>query len=183
VAGLLATNQLSKAAYCDVVKLQGMWPSRGRWPTPARLFGPAMGQVGMMASPWSHPRWRSFHPEALSGHQRARIASPARIQARGSPVARCTAPMISFSSLYHQNTIQNTWQSLFGGDLLQILCSNLTIHLYQSCSSINQLQIDYRDLAHLLTPSSLNRVQSLAELTVRPVSDYMGDWQQYFESI
>jgi hypothetical protein len=159
-----------------VVKLQGMWPSRNRRPTPARLSRPAVRQVGMTASPWSHPRWRSFHPKALSDHQRAQIASPARIQARGSLAARCTAPVISFSSLYHQNTIQNTSQSLFGRDLLQISCSNLTIHLYQSCSSINQLQIDYRDLAHLLTPSSLNQVQSLAELTIRPISDYIGDW-------
>jgi hypothetical protein len=37
VARLPATNQLSKAAYCDVVKLQGTWPSCGRQPTPARL--------------------------------------------------------------------------------------------------------------------------------------------------
>jgi hypothetical protein len=56
VARLPTTNQLSKAAYCDVVKIQGTWPSRGRRPTPARLSGPAVRQVGTVASPWSHPR-------------------------------------------------------------------------------------------------------------------------------
>jgi hypothetical protein len=33
-------NQLPKAAYCDVVKLQGTWHSRGRQQNPARLPGP-----------------------------------------------------------------------------------------------------------------------------------------------
>jgi hypothetical protein len=36
---------------------------------------------------------------------------------------------------------------------------------------MNQPQFDYRDLAHLLTPSSLIRVQSSAELIVSPVSE------------
>jgi hypothetical protein len=41
MAGLPATNQLSRAAYCDEVKLQGTWRPIGRRPTPANLFGPA----------------------------------------------------------------------------------------------------------------------------------------------
>jgi hypothetical protein len=99
-----------------------------------------------------------------------------------SPAARGNESGILFSHCTIRHHSEHL-PELIWGDLFQISCSNLTIHLYQSCSPINQLQIDYRDLAHLLTPSSLNRVQSLAELTVRPVSDYMGDWQQYFESI
>jgi hypothetical protein len=49
VAKLPATNQLPKAAYCDVVKLQGMWPSRGRRPTLVRLSRPSIRQVGTAA--------------------------------------------------------------------------------------------------------------------------------------
>jgi hypothetical protein len=124
-----ATNQLSEAAYCDMVKLQGIWPSRGRRPTPMRLSRPAVRQVCTAASLWSHPWWRSFHPEALSGHQMARIASPARIQAWGSPSARCTAPVISFSSLYHQKPYQDAWQSGLQCPDLQFSCDNLLIHL------------------------------------------------------
>ena len=42
VAGLPAINQQSRAAYCDVVKLQGTWRPIGRRPTPANLSGPAV---------------------------------------------------------------------------------------------------------------------------------------------
>jgi hypothetical protein len=49
VASLPATNQLSKAAYCNVVKLQGTWPSRSRRPTLVRLSRPAVRQVGTAA--------------------------------------------------------------------------------------------------------------------------------------
>jgi hypothetical protein len=49
VASLPAMNQLSKAAYCDVVKLQGTWPSRGRRTTPARLSRLTVRQGGMVA--------------------------------------------------------------------------------------------------------------------------------------
>jgi hypothetical protein len=72
VASLPATNQLSKAAYYDVVKLQGTWPLRSRRPTPARLSGPAVRQLGTADRPWSHLRWRSFHPRrypGTSGHE------------------------------------------------------------------------------------------------------------------
>jgi hypothetical protein len=55
-------------------------------------------------------------------------------------------------------------------DLLQILCSDLTNFVHQSCSPIIQIQIDYRDLAHLPTPLSLNWIQSWANLTVSPSS-------------
>ena len=72
---------------------------------------------------------------------------------------------IFLQTLYHQDPHESVWQNIFRGDLLQNSCRNSTIHLYQSCSSINQLQFDYRDLAHLLTPLSLNQVQSLWELT------------------
>jgi hypothetical protein len=56
VARLPAMNQLPKAAYYDVVKLQGTWPTHGRRPTLAWLSGPAVRQVGTAASTWSHPR-------------------------------------------------------------------------------------------------------------------------------
>ena len=56
VARLPTMNQLSKAAYCDVVKLQGTWPSRGRQPTPARLSGPAVRQVGTTAMVEQSPK-------------------------------------------------------------------------------------------------------------------------------
>jgi hypothetical protein len=91
-----------------------------------------------------------------------------RIRARGRwPRGRLNLKI--FCALYHQILIQSAWQSNLQGDLLQNSCSDLTISLYQSCISINQLQIDYRDMVHLLTPSSLNWVQSLADLTVRPI--------------
>jgi hypothetical protein len=103
--------------------------SRDRRPTPARLSRPAVRQGGTAASPWSHPRWRSVHSKALSWYQWVRIASPARIQARGSPVARCTAPVILFSSLYHQKPYQDAWQSGLQCPDLQFSCDNLLIHL------------------------------------------------------
>jgi hypothetical protein len=54
VARLSAMNQLPKVAYCDVVKLQGMWPSCGMRPTPARRYPSTNGHE-------SHRRRESRH--------------------------------------------------------------------------------------------------------------------------
>jgi hypothetical protein len=56
MARLSAINQLPKAAHSDVVKLQGMWPSGGTRPTPARLSGPAVRQVGTAARAQQCPK-------------------------------------------------------------------------------------------------------------------------------
>jgi hypothetical protein len=69
-----------------------------------------------------------------------------------------STPGIFFQLLYNGILIQSAWPNTFGDVLFQNLCSNLIIHLYQSCSSIIQLQFDYRDLAHLLTIYILNQV-------------------------
>jgi hypothetical protein len=129
VAGLPATNQLSRVAYCDVAKLQGTWRPIGRRPTPANLSGLAVRQGGTAASPESHPRRRSFHPKALSWHQWARITSAAWIQVRGLPAARCTAPGIFFSYCTIAIPIQSAWQSKRKRLDLQFLCENLLIYL------------------------------------------------------
>jgi hypothetical protein len=42
-------NGHAKAIHCDVVEHLGTWHPSGRWPTPARLSGPAMRQVGTAA--------------------------------------------------------------------------------------------------------------------------------------
>jgi hypothetical protein len=76
-------NQLPKAAYCDMVKLQGMWHSHGRHQTPARLPGPAARQMGMGPAPGLIHGEDFFHPESLSAREQAQIASPVRIQAWG----------------------------------------------------------------------------------------------------
>jgi hypothetical protein len=44
VAALPATSQRYRAAYCDVVKLQGMWHPIGRRPTPVSLSESAVKQ-------------------------------------------------------------------------------------------------------------------------------------------
>jgi hypothetical protein len=51
VAGLLATSQQYRAAYCDVVKLQGTWHPIGRRPTPVSLSEPAVKQGGTAPAP------------------------------------------------------------------------------------------------------------------------------------
>jgi hypothetical protein len=110
VASLPATNQLSKEAYCDVVKLQGMWPSRGRRPTPARLSGPAVRQVGTAASPMTAPRLIQRQDLFTTSNictPSARIATSARITAWSSPAARSLHLKIFFCSLYHQGLIQS----------------------------------------------------------------------------
>jgi hypothetical protein len=42
-------------------------------------------------------------------------------------------------TLYHHAAIQLVWQSLYGGNLLPILCVDQINTLHQSCSLTNQL--------------------------------------------
>jgi hypothetical protein len=51
VASLPATSQQYRAAYCDVVKLQGTWHPIGRQPTLVSLSEPAVKQGCTAASP------------------------------------------------------------------------------------------------------------------------------------
>jgi hypothetical protein len=71
-------NGHTKASYSDVVEHLGTWHPIGRRPTPVNLSGPAVrqGGGGTAANPWSHSRRRSFHPEALSDHQRHKSHRP-----------------------------------------------------------------------------------------------------------
>jgi hypothetical protein len=179
-------NGHAKAIHCDVVGHLGTWHPSGRRPTPARLSGPAVRRVGMAAwrnsVPSSSPAL-DFSPEdrylRLTGCESRRRREFGREITGGE--GGWTWDLIQFTALsdFHQSV----WQTDLQGPDLRSFCSNYLIHLYQSCSSINQLQFGYRDIAHLLTPLTLNQVQSSSELTVKPVSDCMDDWQQYFESI
>jgi hypothetical protein len=103
----------------------------------------------------THPRGRSFYCRAQSTDPKHESWRPARIQAwghrrRGGLNLGSDSVTVP-SECHSEHLTEHIW-----GDLLQDSCSNLSIHLYQSCSSIIQLQIDYRALAHLLAPSSLN---------------------------
>jgi hypothetical protein len=92
-------NGHAKASYCDVVEHLGTWHSIGRRPTPANLSGPAVrkGGVRWPARPLVSSAAKIFSPRSVIQPPTAQIASPARIQAWGSPAARCTAPTIFFS--------------------------------------------------------------------------------------
>jgi hypothetical protein len=124
----------------------------------------------------STPPWDLFTSPLISTARLARITTTGVNSGTRSPATRGMNLKIFLQTLYHQTSYQGAWQSDFRSLDLWFSCSNYLIHLYQCCSSINQLQFDYRDLAHLLTLSSLNRVQSSLEVTVRPVSDCMCEW-------
>jgi hypothetical protein len=175
----------AKVSYCDIVEHLGTWPSRGRRPTSVRLSGPAVKQVGTAASPMTTPRLIQHQDLFTTGNiytPSARIVTSARITTRSSPAARSLHLKI-FCLLYHQSLIQSSWQSNLKGDLLQSSCSNLTIPLYQSCSSINQLQFDYRNPGHLLSGLSTNPLQGSLVFTGSHNSGFCLDWQTVFWSI
>ena len=94
---LPAMNQLSRAAYCDEVKLQGTWRPIGRWPTPANLFGPAPSLI---------------HGEDLFTLKRYPTTNSTNRVAGTNPGAgvvggkvHCTYNLLQL--LYNQNTIQS----------------------------------------------------------------------------
>jgi hypothetical protein len=61
-----AMDKLPKAVYCDVVSLLSTWRLGDKRQTPARSSGPAVGQVGTVASSRPHPWSRSFHRRPIS---------------------------------------------------------------------------------------------------------------------
>jgi hypothetical protein len=75
-----------------------------------------------------------------------------------------------FLLLYHGDLHQSFWQSIFRGVFLRFLCEKIPTGLQQSYSPIYQRQFDHRNLGHLLTRSSLNRLQSSSKLTGSQVS-------------
>jgi hypothetical protein len=86
----------------------------------------------------------------------------------------------SFHSLYHQDLLQSVWQRIFRVVFLRFLCDKLPTEWQQSYSPIYQLQFNLRNIGHLLTLSSLNRLQSSSEFIVSQVSVFSGDWQSDF---
>jgi hypothetical protein len=54
-----------------------------------------------------------------------------------SPAERYTELGDLIQTIYHHATIQSAWQSLFGGNLLQISCGDQSNTLHQSCSLTN----------------------------------------------
>jgi hypothetical protein len=83
VADSSATSQWHRAAYSDVVKLQGTWHLIDGRQIPVNLSKPAVKQRGTAASRRCYPQVKIFYPEALSGHRWARITMTAWIQAHG----------------------------------------------------------------------------------------------------
>jgi hypothetical protein len=63
-----------KASHCDKVLRLGTWHLSGKRPTPARLFGPAVRQVGMAARAEQCPKLIPsgiFHRGSLFAFDRA----------------------------------------------------------------------------------------------------------------
>jgi hypothetical protein len=175
-------STLPTAIYCDVVTLLGTWHGYKGRRTPARIPRSIARQVGTAAS--SRPiRSHDLLLATVIHFPSERIVAPAWITARRSPAARFNESAIFFRLLYNQGLHQSTWQSRLRSQILQLSCGELPTGLQQSYSPIYQLQFDHRNLDHLLTRSSLNRLQSSSEPIVRPVSVLSGDWQSHFLSI
>jgi hypothetical protein len=51
-----AMTRHAEASHCDMVLRLGTWHPSGRWPTPARLSGPAVRQVGTVARAEQYPK-------------------------------------------------------------------------------------------------------------------------------
>jgi hypothetical protein len=90
---------------------------------------------------------------------------PRRIANHGSDRCRRRgAPHLGYFCYYSiAIVLQSTWPSTIGGDLLQNLCGNLIIDLYQSCWSTIHLQFCYSipvkfslDPAQIWSQSSAN---------------------------
>jgi hypothetical protein len=77
----------AKASHCDEVLHLGTWNPSGRWPTPARLYGPAVRQVGTAAReeqcPKLNPSARFFnedrYPLSIGRESRCRCESEHKV--------------------------------------------------------------------------------------------------------
>jgi hypothetical protein len=78
--------------------------------------------------PRAHPRWGSFHHEALSRLDRAWIMTSAWIWAQGHQRWR-GVNLHLIQSVFNQNTIQYIWQGHLQGIDLRFLCGNWLISL------------------------------------------------------
>jgi hypothetical protein len=134
--------------------------------------GHVTGQVGTVRPARSTPSSNLFTSALISSPSWARITAAGADHGAGSPAARFTESVIFFRSLYHGNFLQCAWQSKLEGFVLQFSCDNPLICLYQSCSSINQLQLCYKVLGRILTKSCVIRPQSWSDTTVSQVSAY-----------
>jgi hypothetical protein len=76
--------------------------------------------------------------------------------------------------------LQSTWPSTIGGDLLQNLCGNLIIHLYQSCGSTIHLQFCYSIPSQILIGSCSNLIPKFCQCHWWPYFSSRADWQPNF---
>jgi hypothetical protein len=137
-----------------------------RW----RSHDHVVGRVGTVRPARSTPPSDLFTSTVISSPSWARISVAGADHGAGSPAARFTESVIFFRSLYHGNFLQCAWQSKLEGFVLQFSCDHPLIRLYQSCSSINQLQLCYEVLGWILTKSCIIRPQSWSDTTVSQVS-------------
>jgi hypothetical protein len=186
VASLPATNQLSKAAYCDVVKLQGTWPSRGRQPTPARLSGPAMRQVGTTAMVEQCPK---LIPSARFSPRIVIRVRPAMNHDAGMNLSARSLAVRGLNLWSYSVTIpwwspsESVLKSKFQDPDLKFLCDNLFILLWQSCWSIIQLWSCYSNHTQILTGLFSKELPKFIPSHCQKKFRLWVDWQPVFRSI
>jgi hypothetical protein len=105
-------------------KLPKAWRNWGKQRQPRRWpCGHVVGQVGTTTgqnnAPSSSRVWY-FSPCVVIYTSPGTNRSTGEDRGAESSTARYSKPAIFFSVLYHQNSIQSAWQSMFESDLLQI---------------------------------------------------------------
>jgi hypothetical protein len=105
-------------------KLPKAWHNRGKRRQPRRWpCGHVAGQVGMATGQNSAPGSslvRYFSPCVVIYTSPGTNRSIGEDRSAESSAVRYSKPVIFFSVLYHQNSIQSAWESMFESDLLQI---------------------------------------------------------------
>jgi hypothetical protein len=146
---------------------------KGQWPR---------GGLDMCAPPRRSYPIHEYRCEEMPAERPTETQRESR--RRSVPAMRCSAPGIFLTFCYCSiaSVLQITWSSTIGGDLLQNLCDNLIIHLYQSCWSTIHLQFCYSILSQILIGSCSNLIPKFSQCHWRPYFSSKGDWQPDLKS-
>jgi hypothetical protein len=181
-----AMDGLAKAIHCDVLNHPGMWRTSSNRPTPVKIIpaGRRPSGYGELNSDRvrANPCAMIFYSPQLSTLRWARIVVAGANPGAGSPAAKGDESGDLFQLLYIGNLIQSAWPSIIGGDLLQNLCGNLIIHLYQSCWATIHLQFCYSILSKILIGSCSNLIPKFGQCHRWPYFSPRADWQPDFKS-
>jgi hypothetical protein len=175
-----AIDRLAKVLHCNVLNLPGTWRMSSNRPMPVK-FIPASRRpsgYGELNSDRvrANPGAKIIYSPQLSTLRWARIAAASANPGAGSPATKGDESRDLFQLLYNGNLIQSAWPSIIEGDLLQNLCDNLIIHLYQSCWATIHIQFCYSISSKILIGFCSNLSPKFGQCHSWPYFSPRADW-------